>query len=111
MTDKKSRQTESRSQLAALAGHTDTPTPRTRSKAQTPKREQKVRTQPVRMSLDLMPADHREIRSVCTKVAEASGRASIPASNLVRACVLMILNDSDLRKQLADELSSGTGKL
>lgn len=110
----KSRQSESRSQLSALGTQSKAPSgmqskaPAERGK---PSRPQEVRTRPVRMSLDWMPADHRRIRSVCDEVAEITGRASVPATDLIRAAVLMVLDSSDLRKRLDREVSSGRGRL
>jgi hypothetical protein len=63
------------------------------------------------MSVDWLPADHRRIKTACTDIADTAGRASLPASDLVRAAVGLVLNDADLLDRLRADLAVGKGRL
>lgn len=115
-----SRTDDSRARLADLANsartqaraHSDT---QARTHSGTQAREQSPappqRTRPVRMSVDWLPADHRRIRATCAELAEQTGRVSIPAADLVRAAVDLVLSREDLRADLTHALAERQGSL
>jgi hypothetical protein len=63
------------------------------------------------MSVDWLPADHRRLKAACTEFADDTGRVQVPAADLVRAAVDLVLNRDDLRTELRDALAQHRGSL
>ena len=107
-----SRTDDSRARLAGLADSVRT---QARTHSDTQEGEQlpapPQRTRPVRMSVDWLPADHRRIRATCAELADQTGRVSIPAADLVRAAVDLVLERDDLRDDLTRALAEHHGSL
>lgn len=105
-----SRKDDSRARLAGLAKDARTHS-NTQASSETAASTQQPRTRPVRMSVDWLPADHRRIRATCTELADETGRVSIPAADLVRAAVELVLDRDELRADLAAALAQQRGSL
>lgn len=64
---------------------------------------QKVRTAPVRITVDLSPVDHRNLKQWCDNTAEQLGRASIASAEVVR----LLLDQLHADPALAQAVTAG----
>lgn len=68
-----------------------------------------VRTRPVRMTLDLPPAEHAALRQLCLDLAGDVGAAQLTARDILRALLSRVLVDEDAYARLRDDLRETRG--
>lgn len=70
-----------------------------------PGRAPAVRTRPVRVTLDLSPADHASLARLCVELAGETGRTRVTTQDVLRILVRQAFVEGDVRALLADRLS------
>ena len=65
----------------------------------------KVRTAPVRITVDLSPVDHRNLKRWCDDTALTLGRASIAGADVVRVLLDRLHSDPALAQQVIASLA------
>lgn len=63
-----------------------------------------VRTRPVRMTLDLPPAEHAALRQLCIDLAGDLGLTELTARHVLRALLNGVLRDREAYDRLREEL-------
>jgi hypothetical protein len=63
------------------------------------------RTKPVRLTVDVAPADHAALRRLCIDLAAELGVAQVSGQDVLRALLRRALVDDEARAQLARDLS------
>ncbi|MFC7331490.1 hypothetical protein [Marinactinospora rubrisoli] len=64
------------------------------------------RTAPVRITIDLTPADYRRMKEALAELARLSDIPTLPHSEMWRAALRRIADDPELRADLAEDIVS-----
>jgi hypothetical protein len=64
-----------------------------------------VRTAPVRITVDLSPVDHRNLKRWCDETAHQLGRASVAGADVVRVLLDRLHADPALARDVVDGLA------
>jgi len=78
-----------------------------------PAREQPapvVRTKPVRITLDLAPQPHRQLKNFCDELATELGRANVHGAEVLRALLAQLGTDPSLRAAVAVHIRESSRK-
>ena len=69
-------------------------------------RSRGVRVRPVRLTVDVPPADHAALARWCLEAAQELGVARVHGQELVRALLRRALADAELREQVTRDVAA-----
>lgn len=69
-----------------------------------------VRTKPIRITLDLAPQPHRQLKNFCDELATELGRANVPGAEVFRALLSQLNTDADLRAEVTAHIRENSRK-
>jgi hypothetical protein len=68
-----------------------------------------TRVKPVRVTVELQPIEHRELRRLCARFADEIGVAQVAGAEVFRALLEMVRSDEELVVRLGGELAKTGG--
>lgn len=76
----------------------------------TPTRAAPPRAKPIRVTTDLSPQDYRHLVAYCADLAEHLGQAKVPHTEVIRALINRLEQDSSLRETITDDIKAKLSK-
>ena len=106
MTKKPNLAARAASLTKQSAGTEEAPAPaRTREKPAAA-----VRTDPIRITLDLAPQAHRQLKALCDEIAAELGRARVPSAEVFRALLSQVEVNPALLEAVKEEIRENSRK-